>query len=345
MKNNEYEVLNEYNQISKSRSLLSLDTYSGYGLAQYLLLDMYLAQINPMDSNNKIIKFPKDDYEKFKEIERIKPTNLRNDLLKLMSSPVEIQDPFDPNAYRIKPLFRECKVEKEEDGRYWITMECDQDMQDLFFSPNKIGYIKYRLGMVKYLDLPSRKLYDHLRQIKTTKKNYIELHQIRSIMGLTAITYEDTSEITRKIKKSVVLINQYTNIDVSYTKRNNPHHKIIGLDFVVSQKENIIDEELTLLIAELLETSFDSAKPIALEAQKNRNLSNDDLIKRISFVKTKSNVKDITSYAIALIKNDQLWKKIQDSSPKNTQKNSVTQQDDPFLKIIESNALKGSDDQ
>ena len=303
-----YEVLNDYHTISKSRSLVLLDEYAVYGTAQYILLDMYLSQINPQNTDNTMVKFPKKDYEKYKEIKRVKPEPLSEELQKLMIA-VKIPDPYDEKAFRIKPLFKECKVEKEEDGEYWITMKCEKEMQDLFFNVNKIGYIKYRLGMMKEMDLPTRLLYNELHLKKYIKPYFIELDRLKKLMKLTSKAYSATFEFMRKFRASVDLINEKTNLIVTYEKRNNSNHELIGIDFVITLDENKIDEDLSMYIAELLDIKYEEAEPITKIAQKN-NLSEESIRERINYVLSKSNVENKIAYTVSLFKNEELWKKI-----------------------------------
>ena len=309
----DYEVLNDYHLIEKSRSLVSLDEYSEYGDAQYILLDMYLSRINARDPDDNIVKFPKADYEAYKEVERVRGETLDKDLRKLMVA-VKIPDPNDPKAFRIKPLFKECICRKEDDGRYWVTMICDDEMKDLFFNIKDIGYIKYRLGMLRQLNITSRFLYNNLCIHKNIKPYILKINEIKKIMKLNTKNFKSNGELIRTIKLCVEDINNKTNLLVSFEKINGSKGEIIAVRFVVNNNVDKIDEDLTVFIAELLDISYDEAVSISKIAQKN-NLTDDEIEKRIDYVKTRSNIKDLKAYVSAMFDNSR-WTKIVESKKK-----------------------------
>lgn len=304
------KVLSEYNIIEKSNSLVLLDKYAEIEEAPYILLDIYLSLINPREKNTKTVKFPKSDYEDLKNIKRVKPSTLEKDLQKLMIS-VKLPDPNDEEAFRLKPLFSECSCKKESDGQYWITMICEEEMNDYFFNISKIGYIKYRLGMMRKLNLTSRLLYNELHSHKYKKPYYLSIDELAKIMKLTTKNFKNTKEIMRKLRESVDSINDNTNLKVSFKKLINGNKEITGIDFNIVVDENQIDEDLSMIISSLMNISYEEAEPITKAAQLNK-LDDDDVSERINYILGKSNVKNKIGYAIRIM-SDELWNKIKNN--------------------------------
>ncbi len=302
-----YIVLNNYHVIEKSKSLIQLDQYAELGEAQYILLDMYMSQINPRDKGTKEVSFPKTDYEVYKEVKRVKPAALDKELQALMI-PVKLPDPSDEKSFRIKPLFKECSCLKKEDGNYWITMICEEEMYDYFFDISKIGYIRYRLGMMRNLNLSARLLYNELHSHKYIKPYMIPLDRLKIIMKLTSKSYEDTKEVMRIVRKSVNDINENTNLLVSFKKQNDGNHKLVAINFTVNINAEKVDEDLALYIAELIDVNYDDAVPVAKAAQSN-NLSDTEIKERIEHIKSKTNVKNIVGYSVRIMDNE-FWEKI-----------------------------------
>lgn len=309
-----YKVINEYNVVEKSKSLIQLDQYAEFGEAQYILLDIYMSQINPREDKVKIAKFPKTDYEVYKNIQRVKPSSLDKDLQKLMI-PVKLPDPTDPNSFRIKPLFAECSCQIEDDGQYWITMICDEEMSDYFFDITKIGYIKYRLGMMRNLSLPARLLYNELHQYKYVKPYVMTLDKIRKVMKMDTKFYkENQNAFMREMRKHINEINEITNLLVSFTKQTNGKHIITSIEFITNIDENKIDEDLAMYIASLMDISYDQAEPITKAAQASK-LTDEDIEKRINHILNKADVKNKIGYAIRIMDNN-LWDKIEQAETK-----------------------------
>ena len=351
MKINEYEVLNDYHVIEKCNHLVQLDYISNWGEAQFILMDMYLSLINSRDPSTKKVVFPKADYEKYKRILRVKPNLLEKELAKLMI-PVRLPEPTkDPKEFLLRPLFIECGCTKAEDGAYYIHMTCDDEMMDYFFNLSNVGYYKYRLGMMRNLNPTARYLYNHLRKNKYVRRYYLDLESIRAIMHLKTKNFRNANEIVRKLKESVKLINQNTDLQVSFHKKNTPNHKLCGIEFEINNAENKFDEELNMYIAAILDISFDQAIPVTKAAAKN-NLDEAEVAKRLNYIKNKSNTKiqSIIGYSIRLF-DDKLWQKIEKTYSSN-KLNSIHDgtynvndiNSDEFLHEIHKKALSNHDD-
>ncbi len=308
---NDYHVINDYHIIEKSKGLIQLDQYAEFGEAQYILLDIYLSQINPRDKGTQIVKFPKKDYEKYKNVNRVRNEALDKEMQRLMIA-VKIPDPKDEKSFRIKPLFKECSCQKEKDGSYWITMICEEEMNDLFFDVSKIGYIKYRLGMMRSLKLPARLLYNELHAYKYMRPYSVPLDKLKDIMKLNTKAYQQNNAFNRELKKCVNEINENTNLMVSYTTVKNGNHEIVSVNFIINIDTAQIDEDLAMYIAHLMDISYDKAVPIAKEVHKN-NIDDDEMVERIEYVKNKSGVKNRIGYTISIMKNNELWNKIKES--------------------------------
>lgn len=307
-----YEVLNDYNLIEKSYSLILLDEYSNFGQAQYILLDLYLSLINSRDDSVTSVSFPKSDYEDYKNIKRIKTDALDKELQRLMIATKIPSDknPDDPDSYVIKPLFKEARVEiNPEDNRYWITLDCEPEMKQHFFNISKLGYIKYRLGMMKALPFHARLLYNHLHKNRNIKPCTISIGQLRKIMKCTTKNYNVNKEFLRVVRESIEEINNNTNLIISYDKVTNSKHEVIAISFVSNLDENKVNEDLAVLIATSLQIKYQDGEPIALAAQSN-NLTDEEVIKRLEYIKTqKDGIKNIVGYSIKIMDNE-LWDKI-----------------------------------
>lgn len=334
-----YQIINDYHVIEKSNALILLDEYATFGIPQYILLDMYLSLINPRDPENTFATFPKKDYEKYKEVERVKKQALENDLAVLMS-PVKLPDPNHPDdseLFEMVHLFKRCALTKHDNGTQWIEMECDPKYKKYFFNIQKTGYIKYRLGMLKKLNQTERYLYNNLHQNKYKIPYRIKINELKKIMHCNTKGYEQPYEFMRLLKSCIDKINDNTNLSVSYKKINDSNHVIVAIDFIIKIADNEIDEELSIIIAEKLDISYEESEPITKAAQASE-LNDKEVLERLDFIlQRQKDIKNIIGYAITIMKND-FWAKIQEINKKGSL--SLLSSDASDLKEIEQLYLK-----
>jgi len=303
--------LSEENVVSKSKPLCALDNNILFGKYELMFLDIYLSKINPLDINSKLVQFRLSELEEFLGISSIKKSLIRTHL-RNMIVPVELPA-IDSNGFVFYPLFSKCScdVRTDIDSReLWITMECNNEVYSYFFNIANIGYLKYKIGIMKNLSLQSRRIYDHLR-LNTNKyrKQYsIQIDEFRASINCKGVTYQENKNFLRLLKTSVAEINENSDIDVSYSLRRNSEHTVTHLEFVVSLKDESKDTDTILGVSAALDVSFDKAQAI-VEAGVKNGLDEVDIYKRVDFVASKKNIENKVGYAIAVM-NNELWNKI-----------------------------------
>ncbi len=166
--------------VQKSLPLFAL-WRSELTLAEFKILDAYLAAINSHDPENRVVQFEKGKLEQILGVTKINISDLR-ERLKHLGTMVEIDDPLKTQAFRLIALFEQAECEQDEDGLWKVTLECTQKAMKYIFNIENLGYLRYKLRTI--VSLTSRYSYilflylEKNRFRKTWKIGVNELKQI-----------------------------------------------------------------------------------------------------------------------------------------------------------------------
>ena len=133
--------------VQKSLPLFAL-WRSELTLAEFKILDTYLARIDSHKPERRIVEFEKGELEKFLGVQKINQKDLEVRLKHLMENVVEIPDSNAKRGFRIVSLFEEAVVEPDEHGLWKIRLECTQKAMKYFFNVENLGYLRYKLRCI-----------------------------------------------------------------------------------------------------------------------------------------------------------------------------------------------------
>lgn len=160
-------------------------------LPELKILDVYLGRINSHDPSKRLVRFSKGELEQILGIERINLPQLKTRIWNLMSR-VQLPCPDDPNRLQVIVLFEFANCERDDDGLWQIELKCSESAMEYFFSPEKIGYLRYNLKNV--INLKSRysyTLYLYLEQNRFMHLCWeVEVDEIREILRCTGDSYK-----------------------------------------------------------------------------------------------------------------------------------------------------------
>lgn len=133
--------------VQKSRPLFEL-WKSDLTLAEFKILDTYLARINSHHPEKRVVIFEKGELEEKLGVKKINNKDLENRLKHLMGNVVKIPDYDEKKGFRLITLFEEAVAEQDEDGLWQIKMECTQKAMKYIFNIDNIGYYRYKLRCI-----------------------------------------------------------------------------------------------------------------------------------------------------------------------------------------------------
>lgn len=141
--------------VQKSKPLFAL-WRSSLTLAEFKILDIYLARINSHDPQHRTVRFKKGELESVLEIQQLKPEVLDKRLEHLMTS---VRIPEANNELEITRinLFSKAHAKLDEFGMWEAELTCTPEAEEYFFNVESIRYLRYKLKNI--VNIKSRYAY------------------------------------------------------------------------------------------------------------------------------------------------------------------------------------------
>ena len=195
--------------VQKSKPLFAL-WKSELTLAEFKILDTYLARIDSHHPERRQVTFEKGELEEKLGVQKIDTTMLKERLRHLMSNVVEIPDGDEQKGFRLISLFEEAIAEQDECGLWQVKLECTQAAMKYIFNIEALGYYRYKLRCIT--NLTSRYsyiLFIYLESHRRIKTWQVELETLKELLGCdTEETYKESKYFnkldTEKSKKGTV---------------------------------------------------------------------------------------------------------------------------------------------
>lgn len=234
--------LKSENLIEKSKALVWAK-FREYSAGELKLLEVYLSRINARDPESSEVTFTLAEYARLLGI-----SDLRFDLIEkytdnLLKQVVTIRTPGVKRGFRKYPLFQRAICvpvdPNSEKSAYIISLKCNNDLQDVFFSLKENGYTQYRLrSTIKLNSKYSLLLYSLLRDMIYKKEWEITVEQLREQLGIAPDMYEKFRDLNRRvIGGSVAEINEKTDLKVEYETVARGR-KVVAIKFKARIKES-----------------------------------------------------------------------------------------------------------
>lgn len=168
--------------VQKSTPLLTL-FHSEMTLAEFKLLDTYLARIDSHNPDNRVVIIEKGELEKLLHVKKINIANLKVRLKHLLSNVIEIEDNETKKSVRMITLFESAFADQDDEGLWQIQLECTAKAMKYIFNIENIGYLRYKLKCVT--SLKSRQAYIlflYLESNRFRSPFVVELDELKKIL-------------------------------------------------------------------------------------------------------------------------------------------------------------------
>lgn len=171
--------------VQKSKPLFALP----YTLAEYKILDAYLARINSHKPEGRTVIFPQGQLEKLLEVQRIPREELEKRLDTLLTC-IDIPDPSQPRGITKLNLFEIAQAYPDENGQWQVSLKCTETAAKYIFNIENLGYLNYKLRNIASLTSRySYLFYLYLYDNKHRKSWTIQLDRLKELLQCTAPTY------------------------------------------------------------------------------------------------------------------------------------------------------------
>lgn len=135
--------------VQKSAPLYAL-WRSELSLADFKILDTYLARINSHDPSHRTVHLEKGEIEKLLGVKKINAQDLKA-RVKHLCIAVAVDDPTKTKAFRVISLFEEAYCDQDEDGQWQVDLTCSVPAKKYIFNMEHLGYLRYALRSVAHL--------------------------------------------------------------------------------------------------------------------------------------------------------------------------------------------------
>lgn len=229
-------------EIQKSRPLQSLSE-TELTLAEFKILDAYLARIDSHNKNKRTVRLEKGELEKALGVSEIKQNDLEKRLRHLFQV-IEVKDESKRKGFKLINLFEEADAEQDDDGLWQITLTCTPSAREYVFNIDNIGYLRYRLKNV--INLTSRYsyvLFLYLIDNRFRKSWSIPLDELKTIMNCKADTYKQYYRFNELVlKKCQQELCEKTDISFDY-KPIKRGRSVSDIEFTVETiSEQVVSE-------------------------------------------------------------------------------------------------------
>lgn len=133
--------------VQKSKPLYAL-WQSDLTLAEFKILDTYLARIDSHHPEKRSVVFEKGELEEKLGVKKINQKELEERLKHLMENVVKIPDGDARKGFRLVSLFEEAVAEQDDYGLWKIKLECTQKAMKYIFNIEHLGYCRYKLRCI-----------------------------------------------------------------------------------------------------------------------------------------------------------------------------------------------------
>lgn len=230
-------------KVQKAHALAAL-WQSDLSLAEFKIMDAYLARIDSRKPEMRTVQLTKGELEAALGVKRINHDDLEQ-RLKNLYSPINLEK-GNPKKIKLRALFEEADAEQDEDGIWKVQLTCTTAAMKYMFNVEQIGYFRYKLRSVTSITSRySYILFVYLESNRFRGTWEIDLDEIRQILNCDKDASYDEFKIfnNRILKKCQKEILEKTECRFTYEpiRKGRP---VAAIRFTLESLAPKIEEEL-----------------------------------------------------------------------------------------------------
>jgi hypothetical protein len=209
-------------------------------LQELRLFSIYLSKINPRDSTTRLVRFSMTDFQTIMELGRVNIAYFKDVAKSLLHKPVDIS--LDDGGFVMFNLFRVFKVATDEDGKWYVEINADDEALPLLFD-YKGHYFKYELWNALRLKGKNQlRMYEVLKQCEGVGFRVVSVNELKGMLGIGENEYPQFKHFKQAVleicKKALA---ENTDISFTYEPHSKKGRKIHELKFTITKNKNYID--------------------------------------------------------------------------------------------------------
>lgn len=263
----------------EKRNILNEIRNNNMTLQELRFFGIYLSMINARDISTRKVRFPLTDFQKIMGIGTdMNIPHFRSTIHRLLQQIVEVPNE-NRRGYTAFQLFKECVVDQNEYGEWYVEIDAHDKALPLMFDFKK-EYFTFKIENELRLKSPNQiRIYELLKQYEKIGKLEISIEELRSHISIEKNDYigrTGWSDFKRKVIDSCQeALSKNTDICFTYERgKTGKGGKWLTIIFHINKNEDYIDR-LTLdeFIAEQPEIILDE-KQLTFDDVPEQNHSN-----------------------------------------------------------------------
>lgn len=176
------------NAIAEKRNVLNELRSNNMTLQELRFFSIYLSKIDPYNVNTRCVRFPIEDFQRIMGFGRLNVAQLKASTNSLLSKIVNI--PTERGGYTAFQLFKECTVDKDDNGEWYVEIDAHDKALPLMFE-FKNRYFKYELWNALRLKSPNQlRMYEILKQYEKLERRELSIQELRELLGIAKNEYD-----------------------------------------------------------------------------------------------------------------------------------------------------------
>jgi len=228
----------------EKRNVLNEMRANNMTLQELRFFSIYLSKINARDIKTRLVRFALTDFQRIMELPRIQANDIKPVVNKLLGRVVNI--PTERGGFIAFQLFKECKVDKDNDGVWFVEIDAHDKALPLMFE-FKNRYFTYQLWNALRLKSANQlRMYEILKQYEYLGERTISLSELRSFLGIEPTEYPRWERFrTRVLDGCQKALEETTDIKFTYEPIRKGRKGIVEVKFIIKKNNDYIDQ-LTL---------------------------------------------------------------------------------------------------
>jgi plasmid replication initiation protein len=224
------------------RNVLNEIRANTMSLQELRFFSIYLSKINPSDVRTRAVRFPIEDFKVIMDLGRVNIEHMKAVTNSLLGKVVNI--PNDSGGYTGFQLFKQCVVDADDDGEWYVEIDAHDKALPLMFE-FKDRYFSYRLWNALRLKSANQlRMYEILKQYERIGERVIPLVELKNLLGLEPTEYPRYGDFRRWVLDSCqAALTENTDITFTYEPygKKGRGGKIMQLKFTIKKNEGFID--------------------------------------------------------------------------------------------------------
>lgn len=309
----------------EKRNILNEIIAKKFTLQELRLFSIYLGRINPRDLSTRVMRLGINQFYKVMGIYPQKVNYLKEVTNSLLTKVVNVPNKHN-RGYTAFQLFKECRVDEDENG-WFIEIDAHDKALQLLFD-YKRDYFKYELWNVLNLESTNQfRMYEILKQYEFKKERVISVDELKVLLGIDENEYPRWNNFRARVLEACQkALREKTDIFFTFEvhSRGGRGGKIEKLRFDITKNDKYtnqinIEEILGIKVIEDIKQEDEQSQDISsldfiTESLTNldklsilQTASGDvDAIRKVYEMSKLSKVDNLVGFLVSMIKKDKL---------------------------------------